>query len=179
MTSMKSIIVTNRGDGDITRREDFTPKNLLLHNALDYIFIPFWSWYIPPEIYENWECVIFHMTDLLHSFGRGGSPLQNLIIRGYEKTKISAIRCVEELDAGPVYMQRILDISTGTADEIYDRADGIIREEMIPFIENARPKPVPQVGEPVFFERWKCTKEDVVRVMETDYESISCSCTSR
>lgn len=168
---MTSIIVTNRGnEGDITRREDFTPEKLLLYDGLDYVFIPFWSWYIPTEIYENWECVIFHMTDL--PYGRGGSPLQNLIIRGYKSTKISAIRCVKEIDAGPIYMQRYLDISIGTADEIYDRADKIIREEMIPFILNVKPEPKPQVGKPVYFERWKCTKEDVIRVMETDYEGI-------
>lgn len=170
MTSTKSIIVTNRGDGDITKREDFTPTKLLLWNELDYIFIPFWSWYIPPEIYENWECVIFHMTDLLHSFGRGGSPLQNLIVRGHKDTKISAIRCVKEIDAGPIYMLYPLDISGGTADEIYDKADEIIRKEMIPYILEHRPEPKPQQGEPVYFERWKCSKEDVIRAMDTDYE---------
>ena len=31
------------------------------------------------EIHENYKCIIFHMTDL--PFGRGGSPLQNLISR--------------------------------------------------------------------------------------------------
>lgn len=40
-----------------------------------YIFFPHWSWKIPAEIYERFECVIFHMTDV---FGRGKSA-QNLI----------------------------------------------------------------------------------------------------
>ena len=35
------------------------------------------------------------MTDL--PYGRGGSPLQNLIIRGFESTKISAIEFKMEL----------------------------------------------------------------------------------
>ncbi len=34
---------------------------------------------MPREIFENWACVVFHMTDL--PYGRGGSPLQNLIVR--------------------------------------------------------------------------------------------------
>ena len=171
MTSTKSIIVSNRGQGDITKREDFTPMKLLLCNNLDYIFVPFWSWYIPVEIYDNWEVVVFHMTDL--PFGRGGSPLRNLIIRGYKKTMICAIRCVKEIDAGAVYCRSELDISYGTADEIYSRADKIIREKMIPYILEVRPKPRPQEGKPVYFERWKCTKEDVIRAMETDYEDIN------
>jgi methionyl-tRNA formyltransferase len=50
--------------------------------ALDprYVFFPHWSHRIDSAIFERFECVIFHMTDL--PFGRGGSPLQNLIARG-------------------------------------------------------------------------------------------------
>lgn len=174
---MTSIIVTNRGtNGDITKREDFTPMKLLLYDSLDYIFVPFWSWYIPASIYDNWKVIIFHCTEL--PFGRGGSALQNLIIRGIKDTKISAIRCVKEIDAGDIYMQRYLHIGKGTADEIYDTADRIIREDMIPYILQVNPEPKPQVGEPVYFEKWKCTKEDVMRVMETDYESVGCSSSS-
>ncbi len=168
---MQSIIVSNRGKADITKREDFTPRKLLLYNNLDYIFVPFWSWYIPAEIYDNWEVVIFHLTDL--PYGRGGSPLQNLIIRGIKDTKISAIRCVKEIDAGDIYTQRYLHIGQGTADEIYDITDRIIREDMIPYILKTKPEPKPQIGEPVYFEKWKCTKEDVIRVMETDYENFN------
>lgn len=170
---MQSIIVSNRGKADITKREDFTPMKLLLYNNLDYIFVPFWSWYIPASIYDNWEVIIFHITAL--PYGRGGSALQNLIVRGHKDTEISAIRCVKEIDAGDIYTQRYLRIGEGTADEIYDKADRIIREEMIPFILNAKPKPKPQVGEPVYFERWNCTKKDVLRVMETNYEGIGSS----
>jgi methionyl-tRNA formyltransferase len=165
---MTSIIVTNRGEGDITKREDFTPEKLRTFWDLDYVFIPFWSWWIPPEIYENWECVIFHMTDL--PYGRGGSPLQNLIVRGHRRTMISAIKCVKEIDAGPIYLKRGLNIFYGTADEIYDRADKEIRDFMIPYILKHKPEPKPQEGEPTYFEKWKCNKEDVVRAMETNYE---------
>ncbi len=62
------------------------PKDLEVSKLLEfsprYIFFPHWSWIIPKEIYEKFECVIFHMTDL--PFGRGGSPLQNLIVRGHK-----------------------------------------------------------------------------------------------
>ena len=59
------------------------------------------------------------MTDL--PFGRGGSPLQNLITRGISKTKISALRCNEEIDAGPIYLKRPLSLH-GSAEEIYQLA---------------------------------------------------------
>ena len=44
------------------------------------------------------------MTDL--PYGRGGSPLQNLIINGHKETMMSALRCVQELDAGPIYLKK-------------------------------------------------------------------------
>lgn len=166
---MKSIIVTNRCTGDITRREDFCPGKLNSFGKLDYVFVPFWSWYIPPEIYQNWEVVIFHITDV--PFGRGGSPLQNLIVRGHNTTMISAIECIKELDAGPVFMKLAFDISRGTADEIYDRANRFIREYMIPFIIAEKPIPVPQTGTATIFKRWD--KIEIARALDTDYEDIS------
>lgn len=114
-----------------------------------YVFFPHWSYIIPPEIYENYECVIFHMTDV--PFGRGGSPLQNLIARGIYETKISAIKCVKELDAGPVYSKTPLSLN-GNAEEIYQRAYGVI-EEMIADIVLTQPVPAEQTGEIVEFKR--------------------------
>jgi methionyl-tRNA formyltransferase len=89
------------------------------------------------------------MTDV--PFGRGGSPLQNLIVRGFAETKISAIRCVAEIDAGPVYMKRPLSL-LGSAEEIFVRAADVIEEMILEMVSN-EPEPVPQQGEPVYFER--------------------------
>ncbi len=115
-----------------------------------YIFFPHWSWMIPKEIYENFECIVFHMTDL--PFGRGGSPLQNLIVRGIQRAKLSAIRVVKELDAGPVYLKRDFSLH-GSAQEIYKRVSHIIFDNMIPFIIENRPSPIPQKGRTVVFKR--------------------------
>lgn len=116
-----------------------------------YIFFPHWSHRISADVFQNFECVIFHMTDL--PFGRGGSPLQNLIARGIYETKISALKCAEEVDAGPIYLKRHLSLH-GAAQEIYLRASAII-ENMIVDIINTNPQPIAQVGEPTFFKRRK------------------------
>lgn len=113
------------------------------------IFFPHWSWIIPEEIYTQFECIVFHMTDL--PYGRGGSPLQNLIVRGHTKTKLSALRCQAGLDTGPVYLKRPLSLE-GTAEEILQRASGVM-EEMIVTIVEKRPVPLPQTGDPVLFKR--------------------------
>ena len=134
----------------INRVEDFNLENLSSINP-DKIFIPHWSYIIPSEIIENYECIVFHMTDL--PFGRGGSPLQNLIVRGLKSTKISAIRVEQKLDAGDVYIKSPLSLE-GTAYEIFIRSTYVI-EGMIEKVVKNKLHPVPQVGEIVEFKRRK------------------------
>lgn len=136
---------------DVFRVRKQAELNLLKLSAYmpRYIFFPHWSWKIPAEIYEGYECVIFHMTDL--PFGRGGSPLQNLVACGINETKLTALRCVGELDAGPIYLKRSLTL-LGTAEEILMRASQLT-EEMIEVIVQEHPMPQAQTGEPTIFRR--------------------------
>lgn len=135
----------------LNKKESLTVENLKKINP-KYVFFPHWSYIIPAEIYENFNCIVFHMTDL--PYGRGGSPLQNLIERGINKTKISAIKCVKELDGGDIYLKKEFDISYGSAQEIYMRAGAII-SKMIDAIIFNNPNPIPQKGEIVEFKRRK------------------------
>lgn len=114
-----------------------------------FIFFPHWSHYIPKAIFQNFECVVFHMTDL--PFGRGGSPLQNLIAGGIYETQITALKCIDELDAGPIYLKHPLSLY-GTAEEIYFRASKVV-ERMVIEIITKTPTPFKQIGEPTFFIR--------------------------
>jgi methionyl-tRNA formyltransferase len=116
-----------------------------------YIFFLHWSWKVPDEIVEKYECVCFHMADV--PYGRGGSPLQNLIVRGLNQTKLAALRMSQEFDAGPVYMKEPLSLEGG-AEEIYLRA-GRLSAEMIQRIVREEPKPLPQKGKVVNFKRRK------------------------
>lgn len=122
-----------------------------------FIFIPHWSHRIKPDIYEKFECVIFHMTDL--PFGRGGSPLQNLIACGIYETKISALRCVEEMDAGPIYLKKSLCLH-GPAEEIFLRASDIIEDMIVEILEKL-PEPMPQEGLPTVFKRRRPEEGDL------------------
>lgn len=135
----------------LTEKEALTVENLERFSP-EYVFFPHWSYIIPAPIYEKYTCVVFHMTDL--PFGRGGSPLQNLIVRGFEQTKVSAIRVDAGLDTGPVYMKEDLELS-GTAEEILKRTSALIFTRMIPGILEKNPVPKPQEGEVVTFKRRK------------------------
>ena len=141
----------------LRRKEELTYEALRAIRP-DYVFFPHWSHIIPSDIYENFRCVVFHMTDV--PFGRGGSPLQNLIERKIYQTKISALKCVKELDAGDVYLQRDFDISYGSAQEIYARAATII-SEMIDEIISKNPVPTPQKGTVTTFKRRKPAQSNI------------------
>jgi len=114
-----------------------------------YVFFLHWSWKVPEWLWSAYECVGFHMTDL--PYGRGGTPLQNLILRGHATTKLTAFRLANEMDAGPVYAKADLSLDGG-AEQIYERASrlatGLIREIVTRDID-----PVPQHGEVVTFTR--------------------------
>lgn len=133
----------------ITKKEELS-FGWLSELQPEYVFFPHWSWIIPKEIYSNFSCIVFHMTDL--PFGRGGSPLQNLIARGLTETKISAIEVTEGLDTGRVYFKESMSLY-GSAEEIYLRTAEIIFKKMIPQILEEHPQPLPQQGEITEFSR--------------------------
>jgi methionyl-tRNA formyltransferase len=114
-----------------------------------YVFFPHWSWRVPPEIVGRFECVCFHMADV--PYGRGGSPLQNLVVRGHKSTQLTALRMVDELDAGPVYLKHPLSLA-GRAEEIFERAADLTYD-LISDIVATEPTPVAQSGAPVVFPR--------------------------
>jgi len=130
-----------------------TPEQLsaaaLEQIAPRYVFFPHWSWRVAAAITTAFECVCFHMADL--PYGRGGSPLQNLIVRGHGSTVLSALRMVQELDAGPIYLKRPLSLE-GRAGEIFERAADLVYD-LIAVIIAERPVPVAQQGDVVVFPR--------------------------
>ena len=143
--------VVSKYPGDWTfvdRAEALTPAWLASIEPR-YVFFMHWSHRVPDDIVNGYECIGFHMTDL--PYGRGGSPLQNLIVRGHRTTKLSAFRLTDALDAGPIYAKEDLSLD-GSAQEIYGRA-ATLAARMIGRIVRERIEPVPQTGEPVIFKR--------------------------
>jgi methionyl-tRNA formyltransferase len=145
----------------IAKQEDLLFLNIEKINP-KYIFFPHWSYIIPEQIFSSFNCVIFHMTDL--PFGRGGSPLQNLIVRGIKETIISAIKVNEGIDTGDIYLKESLSLY-GTAEEIFLRANNII-EKMIEQIVQENIRPQLQIGEAVLFKR-RTTEESSIRDLQS------------
>ena len=124
-----------------------------------YIFFLHWSWKVPAEIVRDFACVCFHMTDV--PYGRGGSPLQNLIVRGHRETKLTALRMTEAFDAGPVYLKESLSMEGG-AEEIYLRT-GRLSAKMIERIVAEAITPVAQKGNAVYFKRRTPAQSEITK----------------
>ena len=114
-----------------------------------FIFFPHWSWKISSEIYEIYDCVIFHTAPL--PFGRGGSPIQNLILNGFKESPVCAIKVTEEIDAGPIYESIEVSLS-GNIDQIFQKISVAIEKLIISICKN-NPLPIEQSGKPFVFQR--------------------------
>ena len=146
----------------ISEKEELKPELLAAFDP-EYIFFPHWSFYIPQGIYSKYKCIVFHMTDL--PYGRGGSPLQNLILRGHTQTRLSAIEVVKEIDAGRIYLKKDLSLQ-GSARQIFHRCEDLMLE-MIKYICESKPIPQDQIGEVTTFKRRKPEQSNIL-----DIESV-------
>lgn len=136
-----------------------------------FIFFPHWSWIIPKTIWAQFKCVVFHLTDL--PYGRGGTPLQNLILAGKKTSKLSAISVCQELDGGDVYMKKEFSLS-GSAEDVYRRVATMVFEGMIPTLIDKKIIPQPQSGEPTHFKRRTPEQSQVINIdtIEKLYDHI-------
>jgi len=114
-----------------------------------WVFFLHWSWKIPKEIFNKFDCVSFHPSPLPKY--RGGSPIHNQLKDGITETKFTAFKTVEKMDAGDIYLQKDLSLE-GNMDDIYKRMERLATEMIFNIIKN-NPKPRPQTGKPTFYTR--------------------------
>jgi methionyl-tRNA formyltransferase len=121
-----------------------------------YIFFLHWSTRIPAQVFERWECVNLHCTPL--PYGRGGSPVENMIVRGFRETVITAHRVEAEIDAGPVYaISRPVSLA-GSRDQIFARFVQPCAL-LVHHICDREPKAIPQ-EEHARFRRWPAEERE-------------------
>ena len=132
----------------ITNKNELTLENIKKINP-NLIFFPHWSWKVPSEIHQKYKCILFHTAPL--PFGRGGSPIQNLILLGYKKSPVCALKMVDELDSGPIYTQREISLE-GPLSNIFKRLNIVVNDLIKELIE-LLPEPIIQKGNQSYFRR--------------------------
>ena len=115
----------------------------------EFIFFVHWNWKVPQEIHHDFNCVLFHTAPL--PYGRGGTPIQNLIIRGYTKSPVYVLKMIEEIDAGPIFDFEEISLK-GKLSEIFARLNFAINNLIRKLITN-KVLPREQIGDPYIFDR--------------------------
>ena len=116
------------------------------------IFFIRWSKIITKKIYKNYLCVQFHSSNLPK--GRGGSPIQNQILLGKKKTKLTAFKVSNNIDAGPICLKKNLSLE-GSAEEIFKRMELTSIKMIYKIIKLKKLRFNKQIGKPTFFKRRK------------------------
>ena len=101
----------------LDKKEDLTIKNLE-EMSPRFIFFPHWNWFIGEDIFNNFECVVFHTAPL--PYGRGGSPIQNLILNGHREAPVCSLMVNDTLDGGPIYIKEVVSLE-GSLTQIFER----------------------------------------------------------
>ena len=116
----------------ITDKKKINLKNLKKINP-KYIFFPHWSHIIKKEIYNNFFCIGFHSSDL--PYGRGGSPIQNQIIRKMKSTKLTSIIIDGYIVSGYWRLKTSLKLS-GSIEDIFRDLSKIIKNQIVKILKN-------------------------------------------
>ena len=132
-------------------------KNIIKKINPSFIFFPHWSYKVNTNIIKNYNCICFHTAPL--PYGRGGSPIQNLIKRNYKKTPICALKMSNKIDAGPIFLKKNISLN-GNLDQIFERISSTI-VKMVEILIKKKIKPVEQKGKVFFFIRFKKKESEI------------------
>ena len=102
----------------IVRSKDQYKEKVIKEFFPDLVLFYGWSWIIPKNIVNSFNCVMLHPSALPKY--RGGSPLQNQVIDGLEIGAVTLFLIQEELDAGPILKQKEISL-LGTLNQIFNR----------------------------------------------------------
>lgn len=120
-------------------------------------FFPHWSWIVSNKLIEEFTCICFHSTPL--PYGRGGSPIQNMVLNGHQTTQVVALKMTNQLDAGPIYLRQ--DVSLlGGGEEVFRRIYLSVISMMKKLLHEL-PTPMPQIGDVTLFERRKKEQSNI------------------
>ena len=104
--------------------DEFSPDIILFYG---------WSWIIKDEILTKYDCFMLHPSKLPEF--RGGSPIQNQIIRGVKNSAVTIFKMDSGVDTGDIVYQENLNLSV-SLNEIFQSMTKIGSKGTIHLIEN-------------------------------------------
>jgi methionyl-tRNA formyltransferase len=128
-------IAQNYSDGDvniIASHDEYSDSFVISCNP-DLILFYGWSWMISKDIISKYKCIMLHPSKLPKY--RGGSPIQNQIIRGEKDSAVTLFLMNEKVDAGPIIFQKSMSLS-GSINDIFNRIVELGYQGTMQFLNN-------------------------------------------
>ena len=133
----------------------FRSKSQYNENALrdfnpDLVLFYGWSWYINHKLLIDYNCLMLHPSPLPKY--RGGSPIQNKILRGEYFTWVSALKLIDKLDAGDILCREEFSLEHGSIEIILKDISKVIAR-LIRTVLTKNPAPIAQTGDSSIYPR--------------------------
>ncbi len=110
-----------------------------------------WSWIIPENILNKYYSIMLHPSKLPKY--RGGSPIQNQIINGEEKSAVTLFKINNKMDEGEIIKQKNFSLS-GSLNNVFDRIIDVGFELSLDVLKNfPNIETYDQKGQPTYFSR--------------------------
>ena len=142
-------VAKNFTDGDITiiaSHVEYSDSFVNEYNP-DFILFYGWSWMVSEDIISDYKCIMLHPAKLPKY--RGGSPIQNQIIRGEVNSAVTLFMMNEKMDSGPIIFQEPMILS-GSINDIFNRIEELGYQGTMQFLSNPT-KGVKQIEEDATF----------------------------
>ena len=94
---------------DLKKINKFNPEFILFYG---------WSWIVPEALIDKYKCIMLHPSRLPNF--KGGSPIQNQIIKGIKKSYVTLFRMNNKIDEGNIISNKKISLQ-GDIDEIFER----------------------------------------------------------
>ena len=100
----------------IKSNSQYNKKKIISFNP-DFILFYGWGKKVDNNLVENYKCLMLHPSPLPKY--RGGSPIQNQIIRGETKSAVTIFRMNHKIDAGKIYSSEKISLK-GSLEDIFN-----------------------------------------------------------
>lgn len=106
---LETILISSKDKFSEAKLIEFSPDIILFYG---------WSWFVDKKLLNKFTCLMLHPSPLPKY--RGGSPIQNQIIMGESKSKVTIFIMSDEMDAGDIVGQSDFSLQ-GSLKSIFER----------------------------------------------------------
>ena len=151
-TDEKFLIFKSKSEFDENSLRRFKPDIVLFYG---------WSWIVSEKLLTDFKCLMLHPSPLPKY--RGGSPIQNQIIAGEKKSKVTIFIMNHKIDAGDIVAQDDISLE-GTLDNIFSQIEEAGIRLTLNLIKNGlKPKPQDHTKSTYFKRRNKADSEITIK----------------